>query len=174
ESADAFVGSAVAHDADGLHGQQNSKGLGGLPIPAGLLELLQQNGVRLPKNLQPRRRDRTDASHRQARPGEGMTPNQLFRKPQLLPQAANFILEELFERLDQLESQFLGQPADVVMRLDCCSRAVAHGAAFDYVRIKRPLGKELRVLDALGFILEDVDKDMTDEPPLFLWIGNAG
>ena len=60
------------------------------------------------------------------------------------------------------------------MRLDCCSRAVAHGAAFDYVRIKRPLGKELRVLDALGFILEDVDKDMTDEPPLFLWIGNAG
>src|SRR5882724_11720317 len=59
------------------------------------------------------------------------------------------------------------------MGLDCCSRPITHGAAFDYVRIKRPLGKELGVLDALGFILEYVDEDMADESPLFLRIGDA-
>src|SRR5437899_386614 len=58
------------------------------------------------------------------------------------------------------------------MDLDVRGWAVARGAAFNDVRVERTLGEEMSVFNSLGLVLEDVDKYMADDAPLFLRIGN--
>src|SRR5207244_2149123 len=45
---------------------------------------------------------------------------------------------------------------------------------FDHVGIEGSLSQELRVFDALSFILEHVDEDVADDSPFFLRIRDAG
>src|SRR6266478_881331 len=59
-----FVSAVVAHDADRLNRQKHGKVLGGLPVPAGFLQLFEQDGVRLVKCFQARCRGGTEAAHR--------------------------------------------------------------------------------------------------------------
>ena len=84
-------------------------------------------------------RDRAEAAHRQAGAGERVAVDQRLRQAQLQAEAAHLVLEEVLERLDQLEAQFLRQTADVVMRLDVVGRAVHGAAALDHVGIQRAL-----------------------------------
>ena len=93
-----------------------------------------------------------EAAHRQARAGERMSPDHLLRQAQFQPELAHFVLEQVAERLDQLEAELLGQAADVVVHLDRRRRAVRAAAAFDHVGIERALGQELGVLDVPGFV----------------------
>src|SRR5207253_3314327 len=44
---------------------------------------------------------------------------------------------------------------------------------FNDIRVERALGQEMSVFNALGLVLEDVDKHMADDAPLFLRIGDA-
>ena len=86
------------------------------------------------------------AAHGQARAGERMPPDDFFGQAELRAQPADFVLEQVAQRLDQLEAQILGQAADVVMQLDRGGRAVGGGAAFDHVGIERALGQKLGAL----------------------------
>src|SRR5919109_1278019 len=52
--------------------------------------------------------------------------------------------------------------------------AVRRRAALDDVGVEGALGQEADVLDAPGLVLEDVDEDVADQPPLFLGVGDAG
>ena len=77
-----------------------------------------------------------------------MPPDEVFGQAQLHAQPAHFVLEQVAQRLDQLEAELLRQAADVVMQLDRRRRAVGRGAAFDHVGIERALGEELDVLES--------------------------
>ena len=53
-----------------------------------------------------------------------MPPDDVLGQAELQPQPADFVLEQIAQRLDQLEAQLLGQAADVVVQLDRGGRAV--------------------------------------------------
>ncbi len=110
-------------------------------------------------------------------PGEGLALQDFFGHAQVAADFADFVFEQFFERLDQLELHLLGQAADVVMRLDDLRRA-AHGARFDHVGIKRALHQPFDFafffLDAMGFFVEDGDEFVADDFALCFGIGHAG
>ena len=55
---------------------------------------------------------------RQARAGEGVTPDDVLGQAQVLADHADLVLEEVAQGLDQLEAELGGQAADVVVELD--------------------------------------------------------
>ena len=103
-----------------------------------------------------------------------MPPDEVFRQGEFQAETADLVLEQVLERLDQLKTEFLGQAADVVVRLDVGRGAVERGAAFDNVGVKGALGEKAHVFNALGLVLEHVDKDVTDNAALFLRVTDAG
>ena len=84
----------------------------------------------------------TSPSTRMARPGPGkrLAPDDLGGQPEQLADLAHLVLEQLAQRLDQLEPHVRGQPADVVVRLDRRRRALERHR-LDHVRIERALGE---------------------------------
>ncbi len=138
-----------------------------------MVQLVQENGVGLAEDLEPLGRHLAQTAHRQARTGERMAPDQGVRQTQLEPQPADFVLEEIAQRLDQLEAQLLGEPAHVVVDLDRRGGPVGLAAAFDHVGIKRSLGQKARAGDRPCLVAEDVDEDVADPPPLFLRVDHA-
>ena len=81
---------------------------------------------------------------RTARPGPGKGWRQTISvgQAELLADRAHLVLEQQAQRLDELEVHLLGQPADVVVRLD--RRGIGR-AGLDDVGVERPLDEELRV-----------------------------
>src|SRR6266571_1699833 len=57
-------------------------------------------------------------AHAQARAREGMAEHQLARQPEREAELPHLVLEELAQRLQELQVQRVREPADVVMRLD--------------------------------------------------------
>ena len=65
----------------------------------------------------------------------------------------------------------VGQPADVVVRLDEARRRRRRAAGLDDVRVERPLDEERDVAELPGLLLEDADELLADDLPLLLRIG---
>ena len=88
-----------------------------------------------------------------------MTLEDLFRHAEVAADAAYFVFEEIFERLDELELHLLGQAAYVLVRLDDLRRA-ADGTGFDHVWIEGALHEPLDVAfglqDAMRFVVEEL------------------
>ena len=84
-----------------------------------------------------------------------------------MPEAADLVLEQVAQRLDELEAHVLGQPADVVVALDHRGRAVA-AAGLDEVGVQRALDEELGLGQAAGVLLEDADELVADRLALLL------
>ena len=103
-----------------------------------------------------------------------MPPDDFLRQAELQAELADFVFEQVAQRLDQLEAQLGRQAADVVVQLDRVGRPVGRGAAFDHVGVQRALGQKLRVLDLACLGREALDERMADDPPLLLRIGDAG
>ena len=68
-----------------------------------------------------------------------MTPNDLLRQAQMLADDAALVLEQITQRLDQLETQLGGQAPDVVVALDGVGSAGKALAGLDDVRIESSL-----------------------------------
>ena len=83
---------------------------------------------------------------RTARPGPGkrLPDDELLVEAEVAPEHAHFVLEELPQRLDELESHPLRQPADVVMALDRRRRPDDRDR-LDDVGIERALREEVEV-----------------------------
>ena len=113
------------------------------------------------------RRDLARDPHGEAGPRERVAVEHLPRDPELLAEPPHLVLEELAERLDELEAELLRQAADVVVRLDDGGRAVDRDG-LDDVRIERPLGEPRRPVDGLRVLGEDVDEEAADDLPLLL------
>ena len=112
----------------------------------------------------------------QTRTGKRLPRDDRFRQSQLAPERADFVLEQLAERLDELHAHALRQAADVVVALDHLARPLERDA-LDDVGIERALGEEPRLAVllaiALHFLLEHRDELVADDLPLALRIGDA-
>ena len=60
-------------------------------------------------------RDRADDAHREPGPGERLAPHDLLGQAELLADRAHLVLEQVAQRLDELEVHVVGEPADVVV-----------------------------------------------------------
>ena len=90
-----------------------------------------------------------------------------------MPELAHLVLEQVAQRLDQLQRHVLGQATDVVVALDDRRRAVA-AAALDDVGVQRALHQELGVAEPAGVLLEDAHEQLADDLALRLGLGDAG
>ena len=90
----------------------------------------------------------TSPTIRTARPGPGerMLVDEVPVHAELEGQGPDLVLEQLAERLDELELEVLGEAADVVVRFDGRGRPFDR-IAFDDVGIDRPLGQVLHPAD---------------------------
>ena len=77
-----------------------------LPIQPGLLDFVDHDRVGLAEHVQSLLGHFAEAAHGQAGAGKRMPPDDVFRQAQLQAQAADFVLEQIPERLDQLEAKF--------------------------------------------------------------------
>ena len=136
------------------------------------MQLVEEDGVGLAEDLEPLGRHLAQTADGQTGTGERMAPHQGIRQTQLEPQPADFVLEQVAQRLDQLEAQLLGEPADIMVDLDRRGGPVGLAAAFDHVRIERALGQEACAGDRPGLVTKDLDEDVTDPPPLLLRVGH--
>ena len=89
-----------------LHRQQHGEGLRRLAIQAGCFELVEDDRVGLAERVEPLAGDLAEAADGQAGAGERVPPDDLLRQAQLQAEPADFVLEQVAERLDQLEAEF--------------------------------------------------------------------
>ena len=80
--------------------------------------------------------------------GERVAPDDLGGQAELLADEAHLVLEQRAQRLDQLELEVVGQPADVVVRLDV--GGARSPAGLDDVGIERALDQEGDLLPSDG------------------------
>jgi len=76
-------------------------------------------------------------------------------------QLAHFFLEQLAQRLEQLQVQGLRQTAHVVAALDGLA-LLALAGRFDHVRVDGALRQPLRIGQLVGFLLEHLENLATD------------
>ena len=95
-------------------------------------------------------RDFAQDAHGQPGPGKRLAQDDFLRQAQFEAQLADLVLEQAFQRLNQLELHVLGQAADIVMALDQRRRIAGDGHGFDDIGIKRALREKLRLAGALG------------------------
>src|SRR5205823_9145669 len=106
---------------------------------------------------------------------ERMPGDYLLRQCKLPTDGAHVVLEQLAQRLDQLEFHFLLEAADVVVGLDRHRRATARRERFDHVRIERSLHQEVDVIsDIGGGLLENVDEGVANDLSLLFRIFHTG
>ena len=102
-----------------------------------------------------------------------MPPDDLIGQSQHAAQLADFVLEQLAERLHQFEAQLRRQAAHVVVQLDARGGPRVAMAALDHVGVQGALREELCLGNVLCGVLEDINKSMPDATALFLRIGDA-
>ena len=108
----------------------------------------------------------------QARPGEGVAPDQAVRQAQFPAHLPDFVFEELPQGLQQLQGHDLRQAADVVVGLDGGRRAL-EGDAFDDVRVQGALGQVFHPAQLLGLRREDADEFVADALAFLFRVGDA-
>ena len=101
-------------------------------------------------------------------PGNGWRNDLFARQAHLKAELAHFVLEELAQRLEQRQMQCLGQPADIVMRLDRVRLVAFRGGRLDDVGIDRALREPADLAQLRRFALEHVDEQPTDDLALAL------
>ena len=174
QRADIVVGARVAHHADGAHRQQHGEGLPDRVVEPGLPDLVEIDGVGLAQDGELLLGDLAGNADGKAGAREGMAVDEGVRQAELAAERAHLVLEQLAQRLDQLELHALGQAADIVMRLDGGRRAAGRRHALDHVGIERALRQEIDLADLLGLLVEHVDEQLADGLALGLGIGDAG
>src|SRR5690606_24418998 len=93
--------------------------------------------------------------------------------PQLQTDLAHLVLEQLAQRLDQLELHVFGQTAHVVVRLDHVRLAGGGAGGFDHIGVDRALRQPAHVFELCGFGIENVYEGVADDLALLLRIGDA-
>jgi hypothetical protein len=89
--------------------------------------------------------DLAQDAHAQARAGEGVAVDHVVRQAQRHAEFAHLVLEQVAQRLQQLQAQRLGQAADVVVALDRGGLLGLGAAALDHVGVDRALRQPLGV-----------------------------
>ena len=106
-------------------------------------------------DVEPLAGDLADDPDAEAGAGERVAPDHRRRQAELLADRADLVLEQGAQRLDELELQVVGQPADVVVGLDGGGAGAAAG--LDDVGVERALDEVRRRLGARVEVAEDPD-----------------
>src|SRR6266478_7209630 len=106
-----LIGALVAHDADRLDRQEDGERLPEVAVEVGRADLLLDDGIRRAQDPEPLGIDRTDDAHREPGPRERLAGDDLLGDAQHAPQVAHLVLEQLAQRLEQLETHALGEAA---------------------------------------------------------------
>ena len=102
-----------------------------------------------------------------------MAIHHLARQTELDAELAHFVLEQLAQRLQQLEVHLLGQAADVVVALDHMRLARARAGRFDHVGIDRALRQPANPFELAGLFLEHLDEQAADDLALAFGVALA-
>ena len=94
-------------------------------------------------------------------------------QPQRRADGPDFVLEQVAQRLHQLEAKIRGQATDVVMRLDPMGVVGVMAGALDHVGVEGPLRQEVDARERRRLTLEDLDEGGADAPSLLLRIDDA-
>ena len=101
-----------------LDRQQHGEGLPDRVVEAGVADLLEIDRIGLAQDRQLLRRDVAGDADGEAGTRERMAADQAVRQAELAAERAHLVLEQLAQRLDQLQVHALRQAADIVVRLD--------------------------------------------------------
>src|SRR5215213_4863811 len=174
---DVRIRSAVAHDAHGPNRRQDRERLPQRPVQTGALDLVDDDPIGLAQRVESLGSDLADDPDREAGAGERLEEDDRLRESHLEPDRAYLVLEQVAQRLDQLEPQVGRQAADVVMGLDLLGGLRLGRRAFDHIRVERPLGEELDLpgiaLDLGRLFLEHADELVADDLAFLLWVLDA-
>src|SRR5262245_23037378 len=94
----------VPHDADGLNREEDGEGLPDVPVMLGTLQLILNDLVGLPEHLEALAGHLAHHPDREAGARERLAAQDLLGKPQLAANLTDLILEQVAERLDELEA----------------------------------------------------------------------
>ena len=92
-------------------------------------------------------------------------------EPKLLAKLADFVLEKVSERLNELKVHILWQAAHVVVAFDYCG---VFGAALDNIWINGSLEEVINIFQLAGFFFKNTDKLFADDLALAFRIIYAG
>ncbi len=118
EGDDVLVGAAVAHDADGSDGEDRGEGLGGGAVEVFGDDFFEEDFVGVAEDGKFFVGDFADAADGEAGAGEGVSPDDVLGEAEEFADFADFVFEEVAEGFDEIEAEFRGEAADVVMELD--------------------------------------------------------
>lgn len=163
-----LVGALVAHHADGPDGQEDGERLPDRLVVGKFLDLLLHAQVGLLEELHLLLRHLAEDAHAEARAGEGLAVQELVRHAEDAADGAHLVLEEVPERLAQLEREVRRQPAHVVVRLDRLRGALHRVGTLDDVGVDRALPEETAVFEPSRLVREDVDERLADRLALRL------
>ena len=107
-------------------------------------------------------------------PRERLAQDHRLGQAQLQADLADLVLEQVAQRLDELEPQVRRQAADVVVGLDLLGGLRLGRGRLDDVRVERPLGQEVDPAELGRLLLEDADELVADDPALLLGVLDAG
>ena len=146
---DRFVGSTIPHDTDRLDGKKDGEDLirASIEIPSD--DLLQENLIAFADDIQLVPGYLTKNTDSQTRTGKRMPPYDVRRQAKDLAKRTDLVLEKLAKRLDELETQILGQSTHIVMQLDVGSLPGMPVARFDDIRIQGALSEKTSFTFAL-------------------------
>src|SRR4051812_32885283 len=136
------VGAVIPHDADRHYRQQHGERLPNLIVETGRFDFGDNDLICVLKQLHSLGCDLAQNANGESRTGKRLTLQNLLWHAQVASDAANLVLKEILQGLDQLEIHLLRQSANVVMSLNGLRRA-SHRARFDYIRIQGALNQEL-------------------------------
>ena len=170
---DPFVGAAVAHDAHGLHREEDHEGLAHLVVEAGVAEFFDEDRVGFTEKVGVFALHFAEDAHAQTRTREGVTVDHFSGKAEFDAEFADFVLEEVAQRFEELQVKRVGKTAHVVVRLDGLRLLRLGAGGFDDVRIDRALGEPLGLRELGSFFLEDFHEFAADDLALLFGVGDA-
>ena len=104
ERADVVVGAAVAHHADGADREEHGEGLPDRVVEAVAADLVEVDRVGLAQDRELVAGDLARAADGEAGAGEGVAADEAVGQAELAAEGADLVLEELAQRLDELEA----------------------------------------------------------------------
>lgn len=186
EDAEVSIFTAVAHDTNSSASVEGGESLRHLVVNTGRPDLRDEDVIGLSDKLNTLGCYLTKDSDADTGTGEGVAHNELLVDAELAAELADLVLEELSQRLNQLETLAVhhtsGQTADVVVRLDC-SRGSLPAQRLNQIRVKSSLKEPLDLscigsvlgllLDADRLLLEQIDEGVANDLALGFRLGDA-
>ena len=113
-----LIAAAVAHHADGFHRENGGEGLGGAAIEVLGNDFFEEDFVGIPQNGEAVFGDFAEAADGEAGAGEGVSPDDFLGQAELQAELADFVFEQVAQRLDEVEAELGRETADVVVKFN--------------------------------------------------------